>query len=450
MSKITGRIAGRKTLSRREVVRLTAAAAAVAPFVALHDRALASQKTLKIAKWAHLVPAYDDWFENVLAVEWGRQHDTKVIVDHIPVESIHGIAEAEVAAGSGHDVVVFPWPPAEFQRHVIDHAEIYQSVSLKFGSIDRLAHRSTFDPRTRRYFAFADCWIPTPLHYFEDCWREVGMPLGPIHYGSLRSGGRELRSKLGLPCGLALAPSLESNVTWHTLLYAFRSSVINAAGEVTIGRNARTVEALKYAKALYEEAGTPDQLGWGPSGNVQAMMARKTSCTMGGIALLRAAEKQNPELAGRIRLSPPLLGSAGALAFPHVTNCSVVWTFADNQDGAKQFLSDLVQNSRTAYDKSEGCNFPIYQQTVPDLIVRLENDPEGKPPYKYKDLRDALYWTRNLGFPGYANPVGMEAFNRFVVPRMFISVIRGELSPEDAAHAAEAEVLRIADRWKQA
>jgi multiple sugar transport system substrate-binding protein len=445
-----GKITECKRISRRDVVRLTAAAAAVAPFVALPDRALASRKTLKIAKWAHFLPEYDDWFENVLAAEWGRQRDIKIVVDHIPVDKIHAVAQAEVATAKGHDVFVFPWPPAEFQRHVIDHAEIYQTVSLKFGSIDRLAHKSTFDPRAKKYFAFADSWIPAPLHYFEDYWGEVGMPLGPIHYGSLRSGGRELRTKLGVPCGLALAPSLESNITLHTLLYGFRSSVIDAAGEVTIGRNARTIEALKYVKALYEEAGTPDQLTWGSSGNVQAMVARKTSCTINGIALLRAAEKKDPGVAAKIRLSPPLIGSAGVLAFPHVTNCSVVWNFADNQDGAKQFLIDLIQNSRTAYDKSEGCNFPFYQVTVPDLIIRLENDPHGEPPYKYKDLRDALYWTRNLGFPGYANPVGMEVFNSFVIPRMFISVVTGELSPEDAAHAAEAEVLRIADRWKQA
>ena len=52
----------------------------------------------------------------------------------------------------------------------------------------------------------------------------------------------------------------------HTLLYGFRSSVIDASGEVKIGKNARTIEALKYVKALYDEAGTPDQLAWRSSG----------------------------------------------------------------------------------------------------------------------------------------------------------------------------------------
>jgi multiple sugar transport system substrate-binding protein len=287
------------------------------------------------------------------------------------------------------------------------------------------------------------------LHYVEDDWREVGMPLGPVHYGSLRSGGRRIREARGIPCGLALAPSLESNITLHTLLYAFRSHVVDGAGNVVIGKNARTLEALRYVKALHEEAGTPDALAWGPAGNVRAMLAHKTSCTVNAISLLRTAEKENPQVAAKIRLSPPLLGSAGVLAFPHATNCSVVWRFARNQEGAKQFLGDLIDNSRTAYEKSAGCNFPFYQKTVPNLIGGLEDDPRADPPYKYKELKDALYWTRNLGFPGYANPVAMEVFNSFVVPRMFISVVTGQSSPEDAARATEAEVMQIADRWKQ-
>jgi multiple sugar transport system substrate-binding protein len=450
MSSVRG-----EKVSRRDFLRLAATTAAttaaVGPFFLFPERARAQRKTLKIAKWAHFLPEYDAWFEIGLAMEWGRQHDVQVIVDHIPVEEVHARASAEVAAGKGHDLFMFPWPPAEFQRHVIDHTEIYQAVSFRHGTVDRLGHKSTFDPKTKRYFAFADSWMPAPLHYFEDYWRTAAnMPLGPLTYGSLRSGGQRIRAKLGVPCGLALAPSLESNVTLHTLLHGFGSKILGADGNVVINRGARTVAALKYVKALYDDAGSPDQLTWGSAGNLRAMLARKSSCTTNAISLLRTAEKDNPEAAKKLRISPPLLGSAGIIAVPHVTNCSAVWSFAENREGAKQFLSDLIDSSKTVYEKSLGCNFPIYQKAVPDLIVRLANDPRGDPPYKYKELKDALHWTTNLGFPGYANPVAMEVFNSFVIPRMFLRVVKGELSPEDAARAAEAEAKQIADRWKQA
>jgi multiple sugar transport system substrate-binding protein len=235
----------------------------------------------------------------------------------------------------------------------------------------------------------------------------------------------------------------------HTILYAFNSEILDADGNVTINKNYRTISALKYVKALYEDAGTPEQLTWGPSGNVRAMQARKTSCTVNAISLLRAAEEQDREVARHILLSPPLLGSAGILAAPHVTNCSVVWSFAENKDGAKQFLVDLIDNFKTVYEKSQGCNFPTYQNTVPDLIRRLENDAKAEPPFKYVRLKDALHWTVNLGFPGYATPVAMEVFNTFVIPRMFISVVKGDLGPEDAARRAETEVQRISKKWSR-
>jgi multiple sugar transport system substrate-binding protein len=42
----------------------------------------------------------------------------------------------------------------------------------------------------------------------------------------------------------------------------------------------------------------------------------------------------------------------------------------------------------------------------------------------------------------------MEVFNSSVLPRMFASFVKGDLSAPDAARAAEAEVKRIAEKWK--
>jgi multiple sugar transport system substrate-binding protein len=275
------------------------------------------------------------------------------------------------------------------------------------------------------------------------------MPLGPVHYGSLRSGGKKLRDKVGISCGLAFTPTLEGNVTLHTILYAFRAWLLDGNGSVLFNKNVFAVQALKYIQALYRDSGMPDQLAWGPAGNVGAMLARKTSSTTNAISLLRAAEKQDPRMASKIWLQPPLIGmnGMGVTALPHITNCSVVWNFAENQTGAKLFLGDLVDSSRTGYEKSSGFNFPIYPKTVPDIIVRLSNDPGADPSYKYKALKDALHWTPNLGVPGFATPAYMEIFNSSLVPRMVQSVLKGESSPEDAAAAAAAEMQRIVEKW---
>jgi multiple sugar transport system substrate-binding protein len=209
-----------------------------------------------------------------------------------------------------------------------------------------------------------------------------------------------------------------------------------------------TIQALKFVKALYDDAGTPDALTWGLAGNARAMLAKKTSSTVNAISLLRTAEKENPELAKNILLRPPLLGPGGVLAVPHVTSCYVVWNFSENKDGATQFLVDLIDNFKTVFEKSGSSSFPIYQNTVPDLIHRLSTDPNGGPSFKYEELKDALKWTRNIGFPGFATPEAMEVFDTSVIPKMFCSVAKGEQSPEDAARSADKEMKRIYEKWK--
>lgn len=448
-------MAGGKT-SRRDFLKLAAGTAALGPFFLFPEHALASQKTLRIAKWAHFLPEFDQWFVNVMARDWGNKNDTQVTVDIMPVEQIRDRAFAEVKAGKGHDLFIFPWPPAEFHQHVIDHAEIYHTVAPRVGAIQQLAHRSTFNFQTKKYFGFADFWVPSPLVFFEDYWGQIGMPVGPVHYGSLLTGSKRIRDQFGVPCGLAFSPTLEGNITLHTILYASRAWIFDPygsdpAGTLLFNKNAFAKGALGYLRTLYQLAGSPDQLTWGSGGNVQAMLARKTSCSINDISLARLAEKENPTIAKQIRLQPPLIGrnGVGVTALPHVTNCSAVWKFAQNQESAKKFVADLVDTSRTSYEQSKGCNFPIYPKAVPDLVLRLEKDPKSDPPYKYAPLKDALHWTPNLGVPGAATPAYMEIFNSLLVPKMVARVLKGEQSPEAAAAAGAAEMQKILDKWKQ-
>ncbi|MGC2696075.1 MAG: twin-arginine translocation signal domain-containing protein [Candidatus Angelobacter sp.] len=440
-----------KRVTRRNFIKLAAGAAAVGPFFVFTPNAFASEKTLKVAKWAHFLPEFDDWFINVMAADWGKQNKTKVTVDVIPVEEIRDRAFAEVTAGKGHDIFIFPWSPAEYHRHVIDHGGIYQMVAAKYGSIQQLAFRSTFNPATKKYFAFADFWMPSPLHFFEDYWAQVGIPLGPVHYGSLLSGSRQIREKLGIPCGLAFSPTLEGNVTLHTILYSHRAWVLDLGGNVLFNKNVFAARALEYIQALCQQAGTPEQLTWGSGGSVRAMLERKSSAAMNAISLLRTAEKQDPDVARTLWIQPPLVGQSGmgVTALPHVTNCSVVWNFSQNHVGASKFLADVVDSSRTGYEKSLGCNFPIYPKTVPDIIVRLSKDPQANPPSKYTALKDALHWTPNLGVPGFATPAYMEIFTSSLIPKMVARVLKGEQSAEQAAASGAAEMQRIADKWKQ-
>jgi len=126
----------------------------------------------------------------------------------------------------------------------------------------------------------------------------------------------------------------------------------------------------------------------------------------------------------------------------------VIWKFAENIEGAKQFLVDYIGNFKRAFLASEFYNFPCFPDTVPDLKKLIAKDPKADPPDKYKVLEDVLDWATNVGHPGYANAAIDEIFNTWVIPAMFAKAATGELTPEDAIKEAEAKCKDIFAKWK--
>jgi multiple sugar transport system substrate-binding protein len=436
-------------ISRREFVKLTGAgalAAGVGPAFLFSRPAGAASKTLKILQWSHFIPAYDKWFDGVFTKEWGQKHDTTVTVDHITTAEINARAAAEVSAQKGHDLFMFLSPPAAYEKQVIDHAEIYQQVEKKHGKAIPLGHKSTFNPKTNKYFAFSDSYVPDPGNYRKDLWSQVGYPNGPDSWEDLRVGGKKIKETLGNPVGIGLSQELDTNMAVRALLWSYGGAEQDEAGRVTINSK-ETIEALKYMRALYKETMTPEIFTWDPSSNNRGILAGKLSFVQNAISVTRQAEKDNPEMSKQIQLTPALKGPVRRIAAEHVMDCYVIWNFAENKEGAKQFLIDLVDNFNTAFKASEFYNFPCFPTTVPDLSTQIANDAKAVPPDKYKVLGNVLEWATNVGFPGYASAAIDEAFNTFVLPTMFAKVAREEMTPEEGVKAAETELKRIFAKW---
>jgi len=433
--------------SRRQVLKAAGTATIAAAAGGLVTRAARAQgKTLKILQWSHFVPAYDQWFDNVFCKQWGQKHGTTVTVDHIAIGEINARAAAEASAQRGHDLFMFLSPPAAYEKQVIDHAEIYQQVEKKWGKVIDLGHKSTFNPRTKKYFAFSDSYVPDPGNYRVDLWTPVGFAKGPDTWDDLRKGAKAIKEKFGNPSGIGLSQELDTNMAMRALLWSFGGAEQDEHGKVVLN-SPQTVEAVKFMRAFQKESQTGEVFTWDPSSNNRAILAGKSSFVMNAISVTRQAEKDNPEMSQKIQLVPALKGPVRRIAAEHVMSCYVVWKFAENVNGAKQFLVDYMDAFGDAFKASEFYNFPCFPKTVPDLRQQIAHDPKAKPPEKYAVLGNVLEWATNVGFPGYATAAIDEAFNTFVLPTMFAKAARDELSPEDAVKAADRELRRIFEKW---
>jgi multiple sugar transport system substrate-binding protein len=443
----------RDSMSRRRFLKAGAAVAAGAAGIpalscsrAEKRTSVPGKKTLRILQWSHFVPGYDAWFDGVYTKEWGEKNGTEVIVDHMSTTEINARGAAEAAARKGHDLFLFISPPAAYENQVIDHREIVEEVEKRHGKMIPLAEKSTLNPKSGRYFAFSDSFVPDPGNYRIDLWSQVGYPNGPSTWEDLRVGGRQIREKFGNPVGLGLSQEMDSNMALRGLLWSFGGAVQDAEGRPVL-QSRETVAALEFVRALYKESMTPEVFTWDPASNNRMILAGRASFVCNAISVTRTAEKENPELAKKIGLVPALQGPVRRIAAEHVMNCYVIWKFAENIDGAKQFLVDLVDHFQKVFEESEFYNFPCYPTTVPNLDQLLANDPKADPPGKYTALSGVLEWATNIGFPGYATAPIDEVFNTFVVPTMFARVAREELMPEVAAEAAQKDVERIFKKW---
>ena len=125
---------------------VSASETCIRPWLIVPARARVAQKTLRILQWKHFVPEYDQWFDNVFAKAWGRKHDTRVLINHVPLEQIHTRAGAEIKARKGHDLIMFTSSPARYEKYAINHAEVHEEVWGKQGQVNSWA---TTQPTTR-------------------------------------------------------------------------------------------------------------------------------------------------------------------------------------------------------------------------------------------------------------------------------------------------------------
>ncbi|MBZ5647636.1 MAG: extracellular solute-binding protein [Acidobacteriia bacterium] len=436
--------------TRRDFVKTVGTGALVAgvgPAFLFPERAQAQQKTLKIGQWSHFVPDYDKWFDNEFTKAWGQKHNTNVVVDHINLNELKTRATAEVSAKKGHDLFMFLSPPAAFEQQVIDMSNVYKEVEKQHGKKISLAEKSTYNPKTKKYFAFSDSYVPDPGNYYKEWWAEAGYPNGPDTYDDLRAGAKKIRDKNGHPCGIGLSQELDTSMAMRAILWSFGGKEQDEQGNVAINSK-ETIEALKFMKALFQESETPEVFTWDPSNNNRAMLAGKTSFVMNAISITRQAEREHQEISKHIMISKALKGPAKRLAAEHVMDCYVIWEFAENKDGAQQFLIDYIDSFKDAFNASKWYNFPCFPKTVPDLQKTIVNDPAAEPPDKYKVLGDVLDWATNVGYPGYASAAIDEAFTTWVIPTHFAKVARGDETPEEGAKALETEYKRIWERWK--
>ena len=179
------------------------------------------------------------------------------------------------------------------------------------------------------------------------------------------------------------------------------------------------------------------------------MLASRGSLAVNAISITRTGENQSIPVADRIWLAKAARGPVRRIGLHHLIDVYVIWKFADNIEGAQQFLVDYIGHSGEVFRASQFYNFPCFPRMVPDLPDLIANDPKANPADKYKVFEDVSRWVTNLGYPGFANAAEDEIFTSWLISTMFAQAARGDMSPEDALSQCNREAERIFRKWRE-
>jgi multiple sugar transport system substrate-binding protein len=445
MGNVLNREISRRGLLEQTAVIAGAAGMAPAIFMPFVSRALAATKTLTIIQWSHFVPEFDAWFDK-FAQEWGTRHGVPVTVDHVPHLEIPARAASEVAAKAGHDL--FMWNgaggPHVYKKFLADVSNVIDYVQNKHGKVDTIGRQIAYNEDSKSWSAYPDYYIRNPGMYRKDLWDEIGMT--PDSWEDVRVGGAKLKKK-GHPIGISLGHSVDPNTAWRGVLWSYGGSVQDETGRHVVLDSKQTLEAIRYARALYKEAMDPEVLSWDDASNNRLIDSGRGSWILNPISAYRSAQKINPKLADHIYMWKPPKGPVRRLTAA-TPNSYGIWNFARNKEAAMEFLKYYADHWVDAFKASTGYNSPIYANIVPKPWPIISYDPTSNPADKLKVLETSDEWSAAYGYPGPAWGATDEVVNDFIICDMMAKAATDEMTPEAAVKWAQHEADLVFNKWE--
>ena len=428
--------------SRRRFLKVAGAGAASATLLSMLDarRAPAQIKgtSLRMLMWSHFVPAYDTWFDD-FAKKWGEKNGVKVRVDHIPHLELPARYAAEFAAGSGHDLIYFVGQilTGQYYKNLVDLSDISDGLGKKYGGW--MESSKSAAQVGGQWYAVPDFYIAIPVLWRKDLFESVGLS-APSTWEDLRKAGRLLKAK-GHPTGMQFSHCNDANHNWRAVMYCFGAKETDPTGQNVEIDSKEMREALKFAKAMYDEGMTPEVFSWDDASDNRFLASGVASWIHDAISAYRTTEDTNPEVFKNTYCLPEAAGPGGLRWNVGEPNVWAIWKFSKNVAGAKEFIQAISDSQKEAMAASRGYNLPFLLGQYTKPMPGLGNDA------KLSALQDQGKITAFFGHPGPMSPPAQEVLTTFVIPDMFTRVARGG-SVDETMTWGVGEIRRIYGKYK--
>jgi multiple sugar transport system substrate-binding protein len=396
--------------------------------------------TLRILVWSHFVPAYDAWFDDFVN-KWGDKNGVKARVDHIPHLELPARYAAEFAAGTGHDLIYFVGQilTGQYYRHLVDLSDMATGLEKKYG--DWMPNAKSAAQVSGTWYAIPDFYISIPVLWRKDLFDSVGLG-APDTWEDLRKAARLLKPK-GHPTGMQFSHCNDANHNWRAVMYCFGAKETDPSGQNIEIDSKEMREALRFAKAMYDEGMTPEVFSWDDASDNRYLASGVGCWIHDAISAFRTTEDTNPNVFKHTYMLPEAAGPRRVRWNVGEPNVWAIWKFSKNIAGARDFIQAISDSQKDAMLASRGYNMPFMRGQYAKPMPGLGNDA------KLAVLQEQDKITAFFGHPGPMSPPAQEVLTTFIVPDMFTKVARGA-AIEDTMKWGVGEIRRVYSKHKSA
>ncbi len=439
-------------ISRRDVLKLGAAAAASAALPLVHVRTARAAGNLSVGFWDHWVPAGNAAMKKQVAA-WATKNKVEVTDDYITSignKNLLTIA-AEAQAKTGHDIQAFPtWEVGNNADNLEPVDDVLTALEKKYGKANQVCE----------YLAkVKGRWLAVPsssgTQYKPPCARisffkaqgldvQAMYPAKPEHTAlsdqwtwdtMMKYAGPAQKANLPFCLGLG---QTSDNVDWVGALFrSFGAELVDAQGNITVKSDA-VKQALEYMVKLAKFL--PDDVySYDDASNNRALIAGKTALIFNPPSSWAVAKRDNPSVAADCWTFPTPAGPKGRFV-PHLPYFWGIWSFSKNKSAAKDLLTFLMQREQVEERDNavDGYDIPPFL-SMSDFKIWSEVGPPRGTVYNYP-IRPFHNATPSISAYPAPREVAVQMYNRGTITTLVAKITKGGQSMDQALSWAQDEL----------
>ncbi len=372
--------------------------------------------------------------------EWGKQNNVNVKIEQINGNDIPVRATAAMENKQGPDIIQFfhNWQN-QYADGLVDVTDICTALESKYGGyIEYAKEHATLNGR---FTAVPHTIVPNIYVARTSCLKAAGTKGWPKTWEELRREGKKWKAA-GRPIGQTVAHTFGDAVDFaYPYLWSFGAAERDEKGRVVIGGK-QTLEALKFFKALWDEAMDPAGVGWDDSSNNRAFLSGAIAATNNAPSIYLTALNQvmlddkGERLIDDIVHVPNPAGPAGVFHY-HYSQQLAIPKYSRNVNAAKDFIRWLMDQEQLSKYLRRGQAYQVGALKAYMKDQMWDMFPALRP------YRDHLLEMRHVGWRGPADAWAAQVVLGYVLIDMLANVATGRMSPEESMKWCEGQLRAI-------